>query len=519
VSAQVATVRAWWHVKRPGPTLGARLDTLYMVAISTGIIGALLYGTASSALSRWVTPVTVPEWGPAIVLVTLATTARWGTWQGPVVFAEPDVGFLLGAPLSRRALAARPFARSVGWGAVVGLLVAAVTLVGLGGRGRGVDAGEVTGLALGLALVGALAVAGAGHVECSARASRVAGVALPLSVAVGVGMVLAARSGGAARTAVLWSGPWGWAFQPVAGGTAAAVAALVALAVVAAAAIFGVARGFGGCATERHVVRAEAHAGVRASAWAFDARTARLALQRAGGPGARRALTARGPRPPRRAALAVPWRDASSGLRAPARTLGAAAVAGAASALAVAAGRHPAADAIAALGTYLAAGIVLEPLRLEVDQPSVSQVLLRRPFGHVLLAHLAIPIAVVAAGAAAGAAVVVAFGDVARHGGALALVALAVVPTVVGCAALSARRGGRVPISVLAAGSAGDPTGGGGTVIAWILRWPAAAAVLGGLPLVIVASSGALSSTLPIALVVAAGAPPVLGALLLRSER
>jgi hypothetical protein len=43
--------------------------------------------------------------------------------------------------------------------------------------------------------------------------------------------------------------------------------------------------------------------------------------------------------------------------------------------------------------------------------------------------------------------------------------------------------------------------------------------VLGGLPLVIVASSGALSSTLPTALVVAAVAPPVLGALLLRSER
>src|SRR5262249_48230585 len=122
VSAQVATVRAWWRVKRPGRSLGTRLDALYMVAITTGIFGALLYGTASSALSQVITPEAMAEWGPAILLVGLALTARWGTWQGPVVFAEPDVGFLLGAPLSRRALAARPFARAVGWGAVAGAL-------------------------------------------------------------------------------------------------------------------------------------------------------------------------------------------------------------------------------------------------------------------------------------------------------------------------------------------------------------------------------------------------------------
>ena len=63
------------------------------------IFGALLYSTASSALGSWLTPDHAAEWGPAVALVALAGVARWGTWQGPVVFAAPDVPFLLGAPL------------------------------------------------------------------------------------------------------------------------------------------------------------------------------------------------------------------------------------------------------------------------------------------------------------------------------------------------------------------------------------------------------------------------------------
>jgi hypothetical protein len=519
VSAQVAVVRAWWRVKRPGPTLGARLDLLYTIAITTGILGALLYGTASSALSRWITPVTVPEWGPAIVLVGLATTARWGTWQGPVVFAEADVGFLLGAPLSRRALAVRPFARALAWGAVAGAVVAAVALVGLAGRGRGVGAGDALGLVLGLALVGTLGVALAGVVQCSARASRAAALALPLSIVAAAGLVAAARSSAGARTAVLWSGPWGWAIQPVAGDTAAAIGALAGLAVASALAIVAAARALGACPTERHVVRAEAQAGARASAWAFDARTARQGLQRAAGSSAGRARLAGGLRPPRRPVLAIVWRDATSGLRAPGRTLGAAAIACSAGALAIAAARHPAADAIAPLGTYLAAGLVLEPLRLEVDHPSASRILLRRPWGRVLLDHVAIPVAVVATATALAGALVAVIGDLPAHGGAIVLVAVAVVPTVVLCAALSARHGGRVPISVLATGAATDPTGGGGTVIAWWLRWPIAATVVAGLALVFVRPAVALSSGLPAALLIAAIAPAVLGAVMLGTER
>ena len=97
-------------------------------------------------------------------------------------------------------------------------------------------------------------------------------------------------------------------------------------------------------------------------------------------------------------------------------------------------------------------------------------------------------------------------GALPARGGAIAVAAIAVVPAIVLCAALSSRRGGRVPVSVLAMGTTGDPSGGG-IVIAWLLAWPAAAVVLGALPLVFVARAHALGSALVLAFAVAAPRP------------
>jgi len=124
----------------------------------------------------------------------------------------------------------------------------------------------------------------------------------------------------------------------------------------------------------------------------------------------------------------------------------------------------------------------------------------------------------VATAAALAGAAVAAAGALPARGGALALMAVAVVPAIVGCAALSSRRGGRLPMSVLAVGSAADPVGGG-VVVAWLLAWPATAAAVGGLPLVLVARGTSLSSALTLALAVAAIVPPALAAVLAGSER
>jgi hypothetical protein len=154
---------------------------------------------------------------------------------------------------------------------------------------------------------------------------------------------------------------------------------------------------------------------------------------------------------------------------------------------------------------------------VEIDRPSASRVLLRRPFGRVLLGHVAVPIAVMAAGAAVAAVVLGLAGALPARGGALALAAIAIGPTVVLCAALSSRRGGRVPVSVLAMGSVGDPSGGG-MVIAWLLAWPVGAVVLGALPLVYIARATSPSSALIFAFAIAFAAPYALGVVLANSE-
>ena len=161
-----------------------------------------------------------------MALVALVAVARWGTWQGPVVFAAPDVPFLLGAPLARRALAARPLARGL------------VARRGRRRRGRrrGARRPRRRGTrhrrgprgrarAPALALLGVLGVAGAGARAVLGalvagdrrRAARLAGRSAPRWSP----WRSASDTG---RRVALWSGPWGWALQPVSrAGTAASL--------------------------------------------------------------------------------------------------------------------------------------------------------------------------------------------------------------------------------------------------------------------------------------------------------
>ena len=93
---------------------------------------------------------------------------------------------------------------------------------------------------------------------------------------VAVAAAALARHHHAVDDVLLWSGPWGWAVGPVA--LAAWPVALGLLGLVTAAAAAAVLRGCGRCPTERHVRRAEARQSAVASLAAFDARSARRAL-------------------------------------------------------------------------------------------------------------------------------------------------------------------------------------------------------------------------------------------------
>jgi hypothetical protein len=143
--------------------------------------------------------------------------------------------------------------------------------------------------------------------------------------------------------------------------------------------------------------------------------------------------------------------------------------------------------AAAMLAGYAAPARMLWPLRAELDVPDRTQVLLRSPIGRVILEHTLVPGTITSVGAAAGCAVVAGSGSASA---ATALVAVALAPLLTLCAAMSARRGGRLPQSLLVTAMAADPTGGGSTVLTWLAWWPTMAVALGATP-VLLAENGA----------------------------
>src|SRR3954451_8753401 len=472
-----------------------------MVAISVAILGGLAYGTASAALAQVVTPEAMARFGPAVALLALLVTAQWGAYQGPVVFSVADVAHLLGAPLPRRSLGWRGLVRALAAGALAGAVVGAVVLIGVAGRGRGVASGRAIALIAGAGELGVLGVAAAWAVERSARWERAARLALWPAAALAVAIVAAVGSGEPWRTAARWSGPWAWAVQgPARAPHAQWVAALAALPAATAAASAAAVSAAGGCSAERHLRRAEARAGAVAALMLFDARSARRAFETAPGADAaapararlawaRHALGARGARPAARA-LATTWRDGVSARRTPARVLEAALVTAAGTVLALL--NTDRAAAVLAAGGLLYAGAarMLWRLRAELDLTSRARVLLRPPIGSVMVAHLPVPALTTAAAAALAAAGCAVAGGLGRNGALAAVIAVLAAPATVVCAAMSARRGGRLPQSVLAGAMAADPSGGGLGVLAWLAWWPSVAASLGAGPLLIATRDG-----------------------------
>src|SRR4051794_12915597 len=277
---RLAWVRLWWRATHARPRVAQRLYVVYTATILVAMYGLVAYGAARSALPGVLDARAFSTFAPPVLVAGLVLVARWGAYQGPVVFALPDVGFLLGAPLSRRALAARRLAIALGGGAGAGMLLAGVALVGLAGQGRGAPPDRIAGLVVGFADLGVLGVAAAWAVERSGRWEAALGRAAWPALLVAAAAAVAATAGDAGRRIVLWSGPWGWAAQPGAGADRFEwLAALALLTVISPAAAVAALRRGGDCPTERHVRRAEGRAGATASLASFDARTARRALE------------------------------------------------------------------------------------------------------------------------------------------------------------------------------------------------------------------------------------------------
>jgi hypothetical protein len=300
---------------------------LYTIALVGGIFGALAYGTASSALAQVVTLQSLAVFGPSLALLAVLLAMHWGAYQGPVVFSVPDVAFLLGAPLPRRALAVGRFVFALAGGAVAGTGLAAIALVGLAGEGRGIDTAKAAGLLVGLAELGTTCVAGAWAVERSQRFERALRRATWPGVLTALGLAVVSGAGSVGREVAFWAGPWGWAMQSNAGVSPSEwIAALFALTALTAVAAGAAIRTCGEASGERHLRRAEARAGAIASLASFDARTARQTLatvstretgrSRSGLSWLRTFLATR-PSQPAARTLAILWRNTVAAERTP----------------------------------------------------------------------------------------------------------------------------------------------------------------------------------------------------------
>jgi hypothetical protein len=408
-----------------------------------------------------------------------------------------DLGHLvLGSPLSRRSLVAAPLLRALAAAALAGALVAGVVVVGLTGRGHTVKAATVADLIAGLALTGILATASAFAVSIDRRCERalrqLTGPVLVAVAALAGAGVLAGHTG---RQIDLWSGPWGWALQAGAGspttsylGATAALAALVAL----VSALVWHRRGTG--EGERYLRRSEGHARLQASLMALNARTARRDLAEvAGRPRRRRAvhlqwLRVRLTRRPLRAGsapatAAVIWRDVVAAVERPASLVEALAAAAAGTALALLDSGRILGVAAGGVLLYLAATRLLEPLRIEHDAPGRSRVFLAARPGRAYIAHTVVAAAIVLAVTAVTSAALALAGALDGHGAAAATDVVLAGPAIVGCAAMSARRGGQLSQGMLMTAMSADPSGGGILLLGWLVLWPAAAAALVVLPL------------------------------------
>jgi len=460
---------------------------VYATLVVGGIAGALAGNAVSEAIGGSLTAHKLLVFGPVVLFLVLLAALRLGTWQGPVGFSSADVGFLLTAPIAIAAFVRPKLDQSLLIGAVVGAAVAGVAILLLAGGPGSVGLVRALGAVVGMVAFAVLSVAASWLVESSRRASGLVRRASP-GVLVAGAALLAISATTSGRAFAVWSGPWGWAVAPLAGTSGWPVAVALILVAAGASSILAVRR-TGAAGAEVFLARAETRSGLAASAFSLDYRGATLTYRSA--LPARMGREARVPRP-RAPRLAVLWRDALGLLRELSR-LGWATLF--ASAATVEALTHPGRvipAGVAAVALYFAASFLCEPLRIDIDAPDTSALLLSWPFARLLLAHCALPALALFAVTATTIVATVAAG--AAGAGALALIPTVLAPIVIVavlCAALSARRGGRVDEKLLGRLLSLDPNnpGGAAVLVLWLIPWLLATTIIVGGALLVIGSA------------------------------
>lgn len=455
-----------------------RLIDIYMWALATVVAGIVISPLVKGELVPHPAAfLDVLNWLPVLFFALIWGVLRFGTWQGPVLFTTPELQWELSSPMSRRKLILRKLRRAsmiaIGMGIAAGLIIALAAAAMLRHHATEV----FVGASVALSLLGVMAVALSWHVERSISWRRVVEISAP-AVAVVIGALIGALLKGWV-SAVLWSGPWGWASSPVLAQGGRSVQGWViqfGLLVVAAVAATTSAVATAQQISEEELwQRSEARSSASAALFFGNVRAARnIARQgRARGRFKGRML--------RMARVERPWltisaRDILTFRRNPGLVVVAATYVAAAFVSGVAAGVRPILAVGVFVGIYAAASRLLEPLRLENDRPGAHRVLPWR-WGTVLLLHSIIPSAILTILIWIGLGAVWS-GSFVASAAILPMVVLApfVAGTMVMAVAISASRRA-FPMEMLISGA----EQGALAVVTWLLTGPTLALIAIGL--------------------------------------
>lgn len=462
--------------------------TLLLLAMGVALAGGAISGFAGPGLGAR----TLVVWCPSVLALVLLAALRFGCWQGPVLFSAADVALLLAAPIALADLVRPKLDHAFLLGAIAGLALGGVALLIHTGGPAGIGAPRSACSVLAFASLGVLATASSWIVQRSRRVALLVLRASPLIVVGTAGLVLAASAGGLGRALATWSGPWGWTIAALSGRPSWPIATGLML-LAAGYAAMAARRLAGSAPVEQFLIRAETRTGLTASVVLLDYRAGALthhAALRSGAGSLRRAPRPTNPR------LVVLWHDALALMRDPFRVLWAALLCAAGTWEAIAHPGRPLAAGIGAGALYFAASLLCEPLRADIDHPDKSRLLLCWDFARVLVAHCTLP-AIVLFGVASGAIAAAVIAGTASPA-ALAVIPTVLAPLVAGpvvCAALNARRGGRIDASVLLGSSGSDPFGGGITLVAQLASWLLLDLIAFGAPTLLLGAAAARGHT------------------------